>query len=179
MTSHPECSCQKCVAACKSMPASLGVGDLVPLAEHLGVAGHLCDPEALAEAFDGVLEASEGALVVKDGRAFYVPSLVPATTASGVCVFLDERDRCRLHGTGAKPQGCREFNVCAVRSPEEDEKIRRQLSAICLDFASGGEYGRLWNAVMRLGNKAQPLLSRRARLEGLLAALADGEKPPE
>jgi len=99
------CDCKTCVRCCKDQPGPLIPGDFERIAEHLGET-----PEEAKEHF----WASPGALV-KDsatGQVIRVGTITPKrvkTERGRRCVFLDENDRCRVHGVA--PFGCAYFDT--------------------------------------------------------------------
>ena len=95
------CACKQCVACCKRQPGSLMPGDFERIAEHLGETH-----EEAAKHF----WASPGALVAntRTGQVNRVPTITPKMVG-GRCVFLDDKDRCRIHAVA--PAGCAYFDV--------------------------------------------------------------------
>lgn len=60
------------------------------------------------------LLASPGALVMKDGEFFRIPTLVPAIQADGACINLTEEGLCSIHENS--PFGCAFFD-CGSEPP--------------------------------------------------------------
>lgn len=150
-----KCACAGCVACCKAMPGMLIPGN----AERIGSARPALFPSEY-------LVASDGALVIYQGRPMRIPTIVPAQKPDGSCVFLDEMDRCTIHAIA--PFGCTHFDTHQSRSGRggADARSSAGLQAILQD--TSGNYLRLWKYLARLGCTAPPLQERRERLERLL-----------
>ncbi|GMU20595.1 MAG: hypothetical protein AMXMBFR13_06920 [Phycisphaerae bacterium] len=91
------CACSKCRSFCKIIPGMLAPGDPERIAEYLGIS---------SIEVNGRLLASPGAIVVHryTGSVGRIHTIVPERTAEGVCVFLDEQERCTIHPVA--PFGC-------------------------------------------------------------------------
>jgi Fe-S-cluster containining protein len=97
------CSCPDCTAGCRYLPAYLIPADLERMHTDL-------DPgEDLLSWARKHLLASPGALVVRRGKAFRIPTLVPARQADGACIFLTSEGRCGVHAVA--PFGCSFFDT--------------------------------------------------------------------
>jgi Fe-S-cluster containining protein len=97
------CACADCRDCCKRQPGALAPGDFEAIAEHLG------ETTIAAKTH---FWASPGALVMdtKTGRQFRVGTITPRyDRRRGRCVFLDDKDRCRIHPVA--PAGCRLFDT--------------------------------------------------------------------
>lgn len=90
------CACPEDKACC-TRPAHLIPSDIKRLEKQ--VVGPI----------DRYLRASPGAVVLKNGNIERVPTIVPARTADGRCVFLSLEDRCRVHENA--PFGCAYFDM--------------------------------------------------------------------
>jgi Fe-S-cluster containining protein len=152
------CRCELCRAPCKSCPGHLVPTDVHTLSDYIGIEQ---DDPAWYDWFLKHFEASEGALVVRDGRAFRVPTIVPAQHEDGRCVFLDAEERCTIHP--AAPFGCRMFRVCTTEDGE-DERSAAGLEAICASM----DYQLTWAWLRTKGRIAKPLAERKVHLRKLL-----------
>lgn len=92
------CNCEDCRLNCEVMPGFLIPSDL----DRIMPAG--VEPLIWAETN---LLASPGALVMRDGQTFRIPTLVPATKPDGTCIHLNE-GLCGIHGVA--PFGCAFFD---------------------------------------------------------------------
>ena len=99
--SRTKCACPSCSACCKRQPGSLAPGDFERIAAHLG------ETEEQAKAH---FWASPGALVKNSetGETVRVGTVTPRFR-HGRCVFLDEKDRCKIHEVA--PFGCSHFDT--------------------------------------------------------------------
>lgn len=148
------CGCPACAVSCRFVPGMLIPGDLARLAPSLSW------PVLLAWARTHVL-ASPGALVMKNGVFFRIPTLVPARQAHGsACHWLTADGRCAVHHDA--PYGC----ACFDAHQDGNEGHRRSgdgLQAILADRAAQGVYARLWQALWDGACRAPaPEESRRA-----------------
>lgn len=98
------CDCKACQMNCRFMPGYLIPADL----ERMIPPGEL--PLTWAESN---LLASPGALVIKDGKRFRIPTLVPAVREDHSCIHLLE-GRCNIHEVS--PFGCAFFDCQSSRS---------------------------------------------------------------
>ena len=111
------CACKDCVACCKRQPGPLISGDMERIAKHLGL-----DIESVKQLF----KASAGSLIgIRGGGIMRIPTITPKQKEDGSCIFLDERDRCRIHPVA--PFGCAYFDTHMSR----DEGDKRCKYAIC------------------------------------------------
>ena len=97
--SRTTCACAECVKCCKRQPGPLAPGDYKRIQERLGAT----DAE-----MESMFCASPGALVKTATRTVRVGSIVPRYRR-GRCVFLDDKDRCRIHEVA--PFGCAYFDT--------------------------------------------------------------------
>jgi hypothetical protein len=85
------------------------------------------------------LLASPGALVMKDGEVFRIPTLVPAVQEDGACIHLTEDHQCSIHENA--PFGCAFFDC----GPEPKGLIDKGLVEIHKSFADVTNlYAALW-----------------------------------
>jgi hypothetical protein len=94
------CACKECKRNCQFMPGFLIPADLERLAPNMN----------WVDLFDWAernLLASPGALVMKDGELFRIPTLVPAVKADGSCIHLTN-GQCGIHENA--PFGCAFFD---------------------------------------------------------------------
>lgn len=164
---HPECACELCRAPCKTMPGLLAVADLAAFASQVLGPDAMDSPERFAELAAGKLLASGGSSGMKNGQLIQLQTLVPAQQPDGHCVFLTPEDHCGLHGTAAKPFGCRTFKVCE-HVPLEGHKQNAALSAVYFDQCEGGFYNRVVHLLAAAGHAAPPLAERRQQFYSLL-----------
>jgi Fe-S-cluster containining protein len=95
-----KCACENCTRCCKRQPGPLVFDDIQRIKDFLGIGD---------EEFHDLFVASPGALVkAGDGKTHRVGSIVPRMRR-GRCVFLDEKDRCRIHAVA--PFGCAYFDT--------------------------------------------------------------------
>ena len=116
------CDCKKCKAGCRTMPGYLAPSDL----PHFQVSD---------------LQASEGAVVVKDGQTIRLPSIVPKQRQDGSCVFLDDSGGCTVHEHS--PYGCRMFNSCEPDSFRVEVARQEGLIELYDDLLDNGPYAQL------------------------------------
>lgn len=95
------CSCDSCSNHCRFIPGYLVPSDLERIARFLGF------KNLVTFAIENLL-ASPGAIVMKNGRLFRIPTLVPRRKKNGSCLFLDERGGCKIHVVS--PYGCAFFD---------------------------------------------------------------------
>src|SRR5947209_5527237 len=109
------CACRLCTINCEHLPGALAPRDLPIIAEHLGYT----DPTKFATE---CLLASDGALVVHQGRTISLPTLVPSNGADGFCRFL-KAGRCTIHAVS--PFGC-----AYIDAHMPDREFRRRTDAL-------------------------------------------------
>ena len=87
------------------------------------------------------LLASQGAIVMKDGKMFRIPTLVPAVKADGSCINLIN-GRCMIHEIS--PYGCAFFSC----QDGDDElhliKVSHALEPIQKAWHERGLYAQIW-----------------------------------
>jgi hypothetical protein len=149
------CDCRECTRSCEHLPGYLVPADLERLHRHLAP-----DQDLHAWA-QGHLRASPGALVLRHGRTFRIPTLVPARRPDGACVFLTATGRCAIHAVS--PFGCAFFDS-HMAPGEADRRSKRGLQAVLEAWDSGGAYARLWVALAGEGLVAPPPEVARLRL---------------
>ena len=139
------CVCEDCRLGCHRMPGYLIPADL----ERLGQ--HLAPGEGLAAWAGRHLLASPGAVVARRGRAFRIPTVVPARRADGACTFLTEDGRCAVHAVA--PFGCAFFDS-HMGHAEADRRSLHGLRAVLDAWAADGPYARVWAALAEAGRWA-------------------------
>lgn len=118
------------------------------------------DPFAWAELN---LEASPGALAMKDGKTFRIPTLVMATKDDGSCIYFQQR-RCQIWADS--PFGCAFFG-CTSGSPEEQLRLSSKgLVAAYETWREPTLYSRLWEHLWMSGRQAEAPEKKRARMNG-------------
>lgn len=161
------CACRECTINCKFIPGYLVPADIERISRHLGYSN------PVTFALEN-LAASPGATVMKDGRVFQIPTLVPRRKEDGSCKFLDENNRCTIHAVS--PYGCAFFDV---HQADEEANLRssRGLQEIARHWAGGAKvsaYVLLWRLLDAAGFRAIPAHVARARLrEEMEAARAN------
>jgi len=129
------CTCSMCRANCRVMPGFLIPSDL----------DRMIPPEA--DAFDWAeknLLASPGAIAMRDGKVFRIPTLVPAVKPDGSCIHLTEEGLCDIHETA--PFGCAFFDC---NDPPENLGTYG-LQAV---MKSVGAYRMLWHYLHSIGKR--------------------------
>ena len=125
------CPCKECASFCKTEPGALIPSD-VPRIAHRLVEMKLIDREEDVGQF---LRASRATTVYDRnlGMQVRVMKIGPARNRRGRCVFLDESDRCQIHGVS--PFGCAYFDAHMPRA----ECDRRMLWGL-VQIRSSPEY---------------------------------------
>lgn len=141
-----ECSCTMCRTGCEYLPGMLVPADLARMSG--GLTGAALEDWARAH-----LMASPGAVVIKDGQPFRIPTLVPRTTFWGPCHWLVE-GRCMIWQDS--PYGCAFFTVCDENEVADDGRSRQGLYAVIRDVRENGDYIRLWQMLWDSGFQARP-----------------------
>lgn len=157
------CACCLCVENCKHIPGYLVPDDIERMAKTLGYTN-------IGEfAFDCLL-ASPGATVMQEGQVFQIPTLVPKRkTTDGACVFLDEKNRCRIHEVA--PFGCAYFDH-RMDNAEANRRSSRGLQEIARHWATLGgrsSYTVLWRLLYVAGHRAVPPHVARANMNKALS----------
>lgn len=151
------CSCESCVNHCKHLPGYLIPADIERIAQFLG------NKNIVAFAIENLL-ASSGATVMKAGRLFQIPTLVPRRKEDGSCVFLSENNLCNIHAVS--PFGCSFFD--SHQSGEEaNMRSSRGLCEIARCWANPNihAYTIIWKILNGAGLRAVPAHIARQRME--------------
>lgn len=146
------CDCRSCSVFCEHMPGTLAPSDVRRIAAHLGYGD-----DVYTFAAERLL-ASEGALVIKDGKQFRVPTMTPAQRADGSCIFLDAQKRCSIHAVS--PFGCA-FVDQHMSNADWQARSKATMAAIYAD----AEYKTIWDYLHNMGKDALPLETRRYRVD--------------
>lgn len=141
------CDCRDCCRSCFHLPGYLIPADLPRMHQHLAADQDLC-----AWAKEHLL-ASPGALVMRHGRMFRIPTLVPARRPDGACVFLTNTGRCAIHSVA--PFGCVFFDS-HMPSAEADRRSKCGLQAVLQAWSAGDAYAHVWVALAGKGLVAPP-----------------------
>ncbi len=117
-------------------------------------------------AMDNLL-ASPGAVVMRVGQLYRVPTLVPARQDNGWCKFLYETDdsgerRCRIHEYA--PFGCA-FFVAHGPDASRHDLSAKGLGAIIEAGANDHLYWQIWQDLHSLGRVAQDPIDALAALD--------------
>ncbi len=134
------CDCDECSAHCKACPGMLIPGDIERIAEYretevVNVLTHL--------------HASPGAVVMKAGQLYRIPTIVPATLSLGHCAFSEwpwGDPVCTIHDVA--PYGCAYFDSHMPRA-EGDQRSRAGLVAIMQSEAYRATWQTLWDTGLR------------------------------
>lgn len=117
------CSCPDCVACCKRQPGPLVPEDVETL-------------EGVGFKLDEVLVQSKGGLYGRrDGNGVMQTVNVPTITpkmVNGRCIFLDARDRCRIHPIA--PFGCAYFDTHMPREISDPRSLYMATLQIQADY---------------------------------------------
>ena len=148
------CACDQCTGYCRHVPGYLVPSDLDRLRDYCGGAD-VFDSWAIQH-----LLASPGALVMRKGALFRIPTLVPARRDNGACIFLSADSSCSIHPIA--PFGCAFFDS-HQEGDEADRRSSRGLRAILEDWQSAGAYSALWLALHASGRHAPAPETARAR----------------
>lgn len=148
------CGCAGCVTNCRHMPGFLIPADL----DRMIPDG--TDPLAWAAEH---LRASPGALVMKDGEAFRIPTLVPAPTEDGSCHNLTAERLCSIHEVA--PFGCAFFSC----GPEVPGLAAMGINAVAIAHRENALYSRIWVHLYERGLRQQKAEVLRARMREALA----------
>lgn len=160
-----ECACERCAAHCRVVPGYLVPADVERISRHLGYRNPLSF--AIAN-----LLASPGATVMQEGRLRQLPTLVPRRQENGVCVFLDENSRCRIHAVA--PYGCAMFDS-HMSDDEADRRSARGLWEIARLWANPKNhlYTLLWRILDATNRCAIPPALARLQAEAKEQEAAD------
>jgi hypothetical protein len=148
------CACRLCTINCEHQPGALAPSDLPRIAKHLGY-------ESVNRFADECLRVSDGAKVaMRDGRELSLATLVPVTTQTGACRFL-EAGRCTIHAVS--PFGCAYMDAHMT-----DAECRRRtdtlLALLINEHEHPTEYSRLCDELRASGRQAPPLETTQYRL---------------
>jgi Fe-S-cluster containining protein len=141
------CGCPDCVRNCRFIPGYLVPADLPRIGEQLAP-----DEDLLVWSRQHLL-ASPGAQVLRGGRVFRIPTLVPARREDGACRFLTADGRCAIHPIA--PFGCAFFDSHQTGA-ESDRRSQRGLQAVLEDWQRGGVYAQVWAMLVEAGRVAPP-----------------------
>lgn len=117
----PDCTCARCVSACKHKPGWFAPGQVELVAQHLGI--------TLEELFKRYLGVD---FWVGEPTTFVLAPAVVEMEAgkeypfkpTGRCVFLTDDDRCSIHPV--KPRECRETD--SHQSKEANKEVKTQIT---------------------------------------------------
>ena len=142
------CSCEKCVALCKTIPGPLAPGDFGQIADYLGV-------EFSAEWLEAHFRADEpDNPQIPTTFGTMISTLSPAQREDGRCVFLTDDDQCRIHPVS--PFGCSRVNACSA-CQFTDELINDLVDAIQQDAPYALAWGQLHKDGMVSRSKEEQL----------------------
>jgi hypothetical protein len=148
------CACRLCTINCEHIPGALAPSDVPRIAAHLGF-------NNLERFAHECLLVSDGAKVaMQDGRVVSLPTLVPSTTPSGACRFLNA-GRCTIHAVS--PFGCAYIDA-HMPDPEYRRRADTLHSLLLDERKQPGEYSRLCDDLRTAGKQAPPLETSRYRL---------------
>jgi len=128
-------SCQECTVNCRHIPGYLIPADIDRIKKELDPATSWSDWAKQH------LLASPGAVVSTAGKVFRIPTLVPARSPDGACIFLTGDNRCAIHSVA--PFGCAFFDAHMPKS-EADRRSCQGLQATYRAWVNGDEYGQVW-----------------------------------
>jgi hypothetical protein len=129
------CACPECTMNCHHIPGYLIPADLERMHQQLSPSEDL---HAWARQY---VLASPGAVVLCQGQAVRIPTLVPARRPDGAFTFLTDAGRCAIHAVA--PYGCAFFDTHMPQA-EADRRSKRGLQAVLEAWEAGGPYARLW-----------------------------------
>lgn len=130
-----QCACPECTRNCQHIPGYLVPADLERMGRCLATAQ---DPLSWARRH---LLASPGAVVMRRGQVFRIPTLVPARRPDGACTFLTAEGQCAIHAVS--PFGCAFFDAHMPHA-EADRRSKCGLQAVAEDWAVHGLYAQVW-----------------------------------
>jgi Fe-S-cluster containining protein len=139
------CECDGCRQGCRRIPGYLIPADLDRLRRQVLPGATLVSWAA------EYLLASPGAIVARRGRAFRIPTLVPARRADGACVFLTGDGRCAVHTVA--PYGCAFFDA-HLEQTRADRRSLRGLAAVIDAWTVGNSYAVVWAMLAAAGHYA-------------------------
>ena len=142
------CSCRTCRRNCMFMPGFLIPTDL----DRMIPAG--TEPLGWAELN---LMASPGAIAMKNGETFRIPTLVMANKPDGSCIYYRNR-QCQIWETS--PFGCAFFDC----GPERGGISRLGLAEVMRAWREPSLYSRVWQHLWDSGRQAAAPEEKRARM---------------
>jgi Fe-S-cluster containining protein len=143
------------------MPGPCAPGDIEAIAQECGV--DLDDQESFNAFLKAHFSASEGAIVMYRGKPHRIPTIVPAQSDDGRCVFLSDEGRCTVHRV--TPFGCSRFRVC--EGPEEATESEQKAKDLHHTIAHSDEYLAKWAVLCESEKKAVPVGKRLRMLSEL------------
>lgn len=153
------------VLNCQYLPGYLIAADI----ERMAIAVGMSDVVKFAR--ENLL-ASPGAVVIREGEVFRLPTLVPARQANGHCKFLTEEGMCRIHADA--PFGCGFFDTTM---PEPEANQRAQAGMLDLWTSWHEErndgYVDLWNILNLQGRDGPEPSEQRSLLQQAAIKLRD------
>lgn len=150
--SRASCNCRECRRNCMFLPGFLIPADLPRMIPEGA------DPLSWAELN---LLASPGTIVMKNGKLFRIPTLVPATKPDGSCIHYQKRS-CQIWEVS--PFGCAFFG-CGAQ--DEDRLSHEGVNAIyAAQCDPESLYRRIWSHLWDMGKQQDPVEEIRARKEG-------------
>jgi hypothetical protein len=148
------CDCLECTLSCRHIPGYLIPADLKRMHHHLAT-----DQDLTTWAKEH-LRASPGALVIRGGRAFRIPTLVPARRLDGACLFLTGDGQCSIHAVS--PFGCA-FCDSHMTHSECDHRSKHGLHAVLHAWQTSDLYAQVWALLAADGCMAPaPEIARQA-----------------
>lgn len=149
-----DCSCHHCTLNCRFIPGYLVPSDV----ERMSTA---CGYTDVGKFADENLLASPGATVLRSGQLTQIHTLVPARKEDGSCKFLDEQQRCTVHGVS--PFGCAFFDAHM-----DDAEANKRSSMGLVTIMHSPDYAKVWQRLNRAGKVAiPPAVARRQMKEAM------------
>jgi hypothetical protein len=133
------CSCEVCTRNCRFMPGFLIPADLERMIPP--------NVDEFCWAENNLL-ASPGAVAMKDGEVFSIPTLVPAVKEDGSCIHLSALGLCQIHESS--PFGCAFFDCGPDRRTQLSDQALVQIYNVFY-VTKGGLYYFLWIHLAYLG----------------------------
>lgn len=140
------CSCTSCTDPCTHIP-----GYLIP--NDLGRMRALAGDRDFYEWAEEHLLASPGAIALKDGKQFRVPTIVPARKPGTMTCHWFEDGRCTIHKEA--PFGCAFFKVCTLVKGDA-ALSHKGVESVLIDHINEGPYSKLWHHLNDKGLTAPP-----------------------
>lgn len=145
------CACANCATNCRFMPGYLIPSDLTRMHP---------DTATVYEWAIANLLASPGAAVLRNGKVFRIPTLVPATKQDGSCIHLTDNALCVIHPVA--PFGCAFFDCKNDRYELSAEGLREVMHS----WQINSLYAQVWQYLYHNGKtqvSANVLRERMAR----------------